>query len=238
MTAKKRSEGPASDRGERRSHPRLPVEGVSGGFLFSTHGRVLNLSLDGMALETSDYLQVGRVYGLKLMQDDEELALRGRVVWCRMVGTKRLEDGETAPLYSAGLQFENLISGAAREVHRFLGSNAVIAVEKRLFGRFRLHDDRTADLGHEASFHVQTLSLTGMEIDSDTFVDPETVVDLELRVGDQVLATRGRVVHGRRLPPRPEAESTARLGVEFTHMTDDAERAIKDLIRTAIRKPG
>ncbi len=188
-----------------------------------------------MALETSDYLQVGRAYALKLTQDDDELALRGRVVWCRMVGTKRLEDGETTPLYSAGLQFENLLSGTAREVHRFLGSNAVIAVEKRLFGRFRLHHDKTADLDREASFRVDKISLNGMQIDSDTFVEPETVIDLEMRVGDQVLTTRGRVVHGMRLPPQPGVESASRLGIEFTHMPEAAKRAIKELIRTAIR---
>lgn len=235
MSRPNRSDGSASDPGERRGHPRLPVEGISGGFLFSTNARILNLSLDGMALETSDYLQVGRAYALKLTQDNDELSLRGRVVWCRMVGTKRLDNGETTALYSAGLQFENLLSGTAREVHRFLGANAVIAVEKRLFGRFRLHDQRTADLDHEASFRVETISLSGMEIDSDTFVDPETAVDLELRVGDQVVTTRGRVVHGRRLPPQPGVESAARLGIEFTHMTEDAEQAIKQLIRSAIR---
>ena len=235
MSRRKGSDTTERDPGERRRHPRLPVEGVSGGFLFSTSARIINLSLDGMAFETSDYLQVGRVYALKLTQDDDELALRGRVVWCRMVGTRRLENGETTPLYSAGLQFENLLSGTAREVHRFLGANAVIAVEKRLFGRFRLHQDQTADLDYEASFRVETISLSGMEIDSDTYVDAETVLDLEIRAGDQILSIRGRVVHGHRLAPDARDESASRLGIEFTHMTEDAERAIRELIRTAIR---
>ena len=235
MSRQKRSDGTEADPGERRGHTRLPVEGISGGFLFSTNARILNLSLDGMALETSDYLQVGRVYALKLTQDDDEVALRGRVVWCRMVGTTRLENGETTPLYRAGLKFENLLSGTAREVHRFLGANAVIAVGKRLFGRFRLHDEQTANLDYEASFRVEKISLSGMEIESDTFVDAETVVDLEMRFGDQVLSTRGRVVHGRRLAPATEGESASRLGNEFTHMTEDAEREIKELIRAAIR---
>ena len=50
MTPQKRSGGSGGGGDERRRHPRLPVEGVSGGFLFSTNAKILNLSLDGMAL--------------------------------------------------------------------------------------------------------------------------------------------------------------------------------------------
>lgn len=234
MSGDKRRKGIAGGGEERRSHPRLPVAGISGGFLFSTNARILNLSLEGMALETSDYLQVGRSYALKLTHDEEVLALRGRVVWCRLVGTST-QGGESAPCYSAGLQFENLISGAAREVHRFLGTNAVISLEKRLFGRFRLHQSESAGIDHEAAFRVEKISLSGLEIVGDTFVEPETVIDLALRLGDERLSIRGRVVHGRRLEPRPDAESAARLGIEFLDMDGDTERAIRSLIRDAIR---
>ena len=235
MSPQKRSRGGGGGGAERRRHPRLPVEGVSGGFLFSTNARIPNLSLDGMALETSDYLQVGRSYSLKLAHKEEELSLTGCVVWCRMVGTERSEDGEAVPVYSAGLQFENLLSGTAREVHRFLGSNAVISLEKRLFGRFRLHGGETADVGFQASFRVEKISLNGMEVASDTFVEPETVLDLEMRVGGRSVTTSGRVVHGTRLDPQPGVESASRLGVEFLDMDEKAEQAIKGLIRDAIR---
>ena len=232
-----RQKGPDASRGdgaERRGHPRLPVEGVSGGFRFSTNARILNLSLDGVALETSDYLQVGRSYSLKLTQGDEELALEGRVVWCRMVGTEHTDEGEAVPVYSAGVQFEDLLSGTAREVHRFLGSNAVISLEKRLFGRFRLHESETADIDHQAAFQVAKISLNGMEIDSDTFVEPDSVLDLEIHIGGKTLTTSGRVVHGRRLEPQPGVESASRLGIEFLDMSEETERAIRDLIRNAI----
>ncbi len=220
---------------ERRGHPRLEVEGLSGGFRFSTNAKILNLSLDGMALETSDYLQVGRSYSLKLSREGEDLALRGRVVWCRLVGTASVESGESVARYSAGLQFENLLSGTAREVHRFLGSNAVIALEKRLFGRFRLHESETADLDHQAAFRVEKISLSGMEVESDTFVAPDTVLDLELILGDERLNVSGRVVHGSRMEPRPGGESASRLGIEFVSMSDETEQTIRDLVRAAIR---
>ncbi|MFQ5350208.1 MAG: PilZ domain-containing protein [Thermoanaerobaculia bacterium] len=235
MSRKKRSDASGGEGIERRKHPRLHVEGVSGGFLFSTNAKILNLSLDGMALETSDYLQVGRSYSLKLTQGEEELALNGSVVWCRMMGTTQTEAGDTIPVYSAGLHFDNLLKGTAREVHRFLGSNAVISLEKRLYGRFRLHESETADVDYRASFRVEKISLNGMEVDSDTFVEPDTVLDLEIRIGSNSLTTSGRVVHGTQLEPQPGIESASHLGIEFLDMDEETEKVIQGLIRDAIR---
>jgi c-di-GMP-binding flagellar brake protein YcgR len=235
MPRQKKPNASKRDRSERRGTRRLSVDGVSGGFLFSTNAKILNLSLDGMALETSDYLQVGRSYSLKLKQQDEELSLTGNVAWCRMVGTARAANGDMTAVYSAGLEFENLLSGKARELHRFLGSNAVISLEKRLFGRFRLRESETTDLDHQASFRVEKISLKGMEIDSDTFVEAETVLDLEIRIGRRRLATSGRVAHGNRLEDQPQVEAASRLGIEFLDMDEKTEGAIKDLIRKAIQ---
>ena len=235
MASQKRSDASASGGRERRKHPRLPVEGVSGGFRFSANARILNLSLDGVALETSDYLEIGRSYSLKLTHEEEELALRGRVVWCRMVRTEQTEEGDSVPVFNAGVHFEDLLSGTAREVHRLLGSNAAISLEKRLFGRFRLHEPETADVDLEASFRVAKISLSGMEIDCDIFVEPDSVLDLEMRFAGHNLTTCGRVVHGRRLEPQPGIESASRLGIEFVDMSEETERAITDLIRKAIR---
>jgi Tfp pilus assembly protein PilZ len=235
MARKKRPAPSKKKVSERRGHSRHPVEGVSGSFLFSTEGKILNLSLDGMALETSDYLQLGRSYTLKLVRDDEELVLQGRVVWCRMVGTARKEGGDVGPVYSAGVEFEELLGEAASEVQRFLGSNAVISLEKRLFGRFRLHDSDTANVDYEASYRVEKISRNGMQISSDTFVEPEVVLDLELRIGRRSITTTGRVVHGRRLDPQPGVDAASRLGIEFVDMTEKAKTAIETLIQKAIK---
>ena len=115
-----------------------------------------------------------------------------------------------------------------------LGSNAVVSLEKRLFGRFRLRESETADLGFQASFRVDKISLNGMQVDSDTFVEPETVLDLEIRIGRHSFVTSGRVVHGTRLEPQPGVESASRLGIEFVDMDEETEKAIRKLIRDVI----
>lgn len=234
MTERNSRTDPESDGGERRGHARHTVAGVSGTFQFSTDGRILNLSLDGMALETSAYLQVGRSYLLKLEQNEEELQLRGRVVWCRMVRTDRNRQGDVAPVYAAGVHFEDQLSETARELHHFLGRNAVISLEKRLFGRFRLHEAESANLDYQASYRVEKISLAGMEIRSNAFVEADSVLDLEIRIGSSVCTVRGRVVHSQRLQ-EDEETTPVLMGIEFLGMTEATEQAIKDLIRTAIQ---
>ena len=235
MASGKRPEKAEADGAERRVHPRHPVAGVSGNFLFSTDGKILNLSLDGMAIETSEYLQVGRTYSLKLVHEDEELILDGQVVWCRMVGTAQSDDDGQRPLYNAGVHFAGLMSETSREVHRFLGANAVVSLESRLFGRFRLHEAETANLDYQASFRVEKISLNGMQVNSDTFVEAGVEIDLELRIRRHTVTTTGRVVHSRRLEPQPGVESASHLGVEFLQMDEATEAAITKIIRSAIQ---
>ncbi len=225
--------GPGGD-ADRRRHPRHPVSGVSGSLLFTTEGRIVNLSLDGIALETGETLQIGRLYKLKLRHASEELLLKGRVVWCRMVRTDQNDHGEVAPVYAAGIQFEELLSEEAREVYRFLGENAVVSLDKRLFGRFHLEGGHNAQLDLEATFEVRTISLSGMEVQSEAYVEQEALVQCDIETEAGVLELRGRVAYCRWEPesqPRPET----RLGIEFLDLAEEAARGLGDLIKSALR---
>ena len=62
-----------------------------------------------------------------------------------------------------------------------------------------------------------------------------SLLDLEMRIGGHQVTTGGRVVHGTRLDPQPGVESASRLGIEFVDMDEEAEQAIRNLIRHAIR---
>ena len=65
---------------ERREHRRYPVEGVRGKLLFTTDAQVLNMSLDGMSIETVSPLKVGREYSLKIEEHGTEMPMSGVVV--------------------------------------------------------------------------------------------------------------------------------------------------------------
>ena len=65
--------------------------------------RVLDLSPAGAHIETASALRVGAPYAFTLEISGSSRRLRGRVRWCRLVGTQAVGSGEQAPVYRAGI---------------------------------------------------------------------------------------------------------------------------------------
>lgn len=89
-------------RGERRSAPRLAAFGtrlrVEGGEV-----RVLDLSRDGLAVESERQLQVGRKYLFSFPEEAGKCApFGGVVVWSRSLDAASV--GHDRPLFRAGIQ--------------------------------------------------------------------------------------------------------------------------------------
>lgn len=218
-------------RAERRRQRRYPVSDVQGTLLFSVPVTVLNMSLTGMAMETTSRLQIGRRYTLKIKQDQEYLTLSGTVTWCSLGKTRKTETGEVVPVYRAGVQFQEVLTERAAEILQFLEKNAVIELEKRLFGRFTLPSPEEVDLDWEYTFSVKTISLSGMRIETDLPATQDSIFELEMRLPRAVLTLKGRVVHVQELPQAKEGPRSE-LGIEFLDMPratrKDLERFIQE----------
>ncbi|MDH3255811.1 MAG: PilZ domain-containing protein [Acidobacteriota bacterium] len=225
---------------ERRENTRYPVEGVRGTFLFTTDAQVLNMSLDGMSIETSSPLKVGRQYSLKLEEHGNALPLRGVVVWCSLVKTTRSERGEIKPVYKAGIHFEDLLTKKASDLKEFIRHNAVISLENRLFGRFRIEPQQSADLSFEADFSVRQLSMSGMLIETDVAPAIESRCHMSIRLAEIEFETFARIARVDRIE-RPlskddemdeEKASVVFLGIEFIDMGDEARESLQSFIET------
>lgn len=215
---------------EKRRHRRYDVEGVHGRLRMSMDATILNLSVDGMALETHSWLSVGRKYSFKLRRDqDGDIPLTGEVVWCNLVRTARDERGETLPVYRAGVKFDDVLSETAREVRSFIEKKAVVRLDTtRLFGRFRV-PDQGADVALDQSFEVRRMSFSGMLIEADFVPDLEARFRIELQVaGDDPVRVGVRVAHVKELED-PDGTRAA-IGVEFLDLTPEAREALATLI--------
>ncbi len=72
-------------------------------------GRIVDLGPAGACIETDGSLRIGQPYALTLELRGRRRRLRGRVRWCRLVGTRRRpESAESAPVYRAGLSWSPL----------------------------------------------------------------------------------------------------------------------------------
>lgn len=91
--------------GEQRVNPRLRTRHTTlrNGLLV---GQVLNLSLGGLAIETTTALRIGSSYAFRVEFDDHRVRIRATVRWCRLIRTIAKGNGEVAAIYRAGLQLE------------------------------------------------------------------------------------------------------------------------------------
>lgn len=214
---------------EKRRHRRYNVEGVRGSLRLSMDATILNLSVDGMALETNSWLSVGRKYSFKLRRDRRDgILLTGEVVWCNLVRTARDERGETLPVYRAGIRFDDVLSETAREVRSFIEQNAVVRLDStRLFGRFRI-PEKGADVALEQDFEVRKISFSGMLIEADLIPDLESRFRVEIPSEPQPVSVAVRVAHVAEL--ESSGGTRAEIGVEFLDLTDDARHALEMLL--------
>lgn len=219
-------------RQEKRRHPRYELQGIGGTLRYDMNARVLNLSLDGMALETSAWLHVGKSYRLKIGSGEESLDLDGTVVWCHLVG-QRPAKGNGGPVYQAGVHFGQTLSQQALRLLAFVRRAGVIGVSTRIFGRFKVRREESVDVAFEHRFEVRRVSLSGLLIEADLLpeVGARFVLEVETRFGSLSPTVEVKSLEqGLTLAGEP----TSRIGVAFEDLSRDDRAILEKLIEDQI----
>jgi hypothetical protein len=76
-------------------------------------GQVLNLSMDGLAIETATALRPGRRVSLKI--DGEGSTVTGQVKWSKLRGVRPGRDGDSEAIYHAGIAIDKDSSSETTE---------------------------------------------------------------------------------------------------------------------------
>jgi c-di-GMP-binding flagellar brake protein YcgR len=215
---------------ERRRHPRHPVNDVKGTLHVSTGARIINMSVTGLAVETGTQMRVGRSYSLTLKHaSDFVLKLSGTVVWCHLRGVRKADSGETQSVYHAGVRFDDILTEKAEELTRFLEATAIIALDTRISGRFKLKLTEPVDLDTEYKFVVRTISASGLLIETEMSPPVGTVFDMEMQLHGAELHIKGRIVHTREITD-DEKGRVSQIGVEFLDTAETDRRAIEEFV--------
>ena len=220
---------------ERRRTERHPVEDLSGSLLFSHRCRVLDLSERGLAVRTHTPLAPGRAYTLRLERGEGRVDLTGTVAWCRLQGTERDEEGESRPVYRAGLELEEELAEELAGLRELVGSRDVVDVERRITGRIELPPAAAA--GEEAAagspdLLVRSLSRTGMRFQAP--IDPAVGDRLrrEMDLEDGPLPLEVEVTEVEEVEDGAGADTRAtEVTVGFHAVDDGAVRRLEELIR-------
>ena len=195
------------------------------------------MSLTGMAVETDTQLRVGKTYSLTLNHGpDHSLRLSGTVVWCHLRSLRRSESGDSKTVYVAGVRFEHALTDGAAELARMLQATAVIAVEKRVSGRFKVNVPEPVSVAAEYHFDVKTISALGILVETEAVLSLGTVIDVELHVNGAALRAKGRVAHVHEAK-EPAVGRVNRLGIEFIETTEADRKAIEQFIADSLQDP-
>lgn len=212
---------------EKRRHKRYAVSGIKGTVLYPSELTVIDISIDGAAIETTRRLDLDREYTLKIKSLDTILDLKGRVIWSILSHTEKKGTGEIVPIYKAGIQFTEFISEKTSMLLRFIEKNKIKTLERRIAGvRFKIAHPEDIKIDYPYKYDVKKLSLSGMLVEAEYPLDLNSQYDMELFIGENVLDIVGRVAYCMK------TDSNYDIGIEFIKMSDNDKKLLKSFLNT------
>ena len=205
---------------DRRRHKRYQVEGVSGNVHYLSDLNIINISLDGAAIETTKRLEVNREYRFKIDYKGTPLCVKGSVVWSQLIHSEKKETGELIPVYRSGVKFIDIFDKKANTLLSFIEENKERTSERRLGGvRCKMASPQDIKVGFPYGYEVKMISLSGMEIETGHSLDPNSLHDMEIVLNEkEVLNITGRIVNCAEIAS--ENFTKYSMGVEFVEVSD------------------
>lgn len=210
---------------EKRNHKRYIVDGLSGSML-SQDVSIANISFDGIQVKTSKRLSPGRQYNLKVKHEDVSIMIKGEVAWSTLSGSLLMEDGQQAPVYTAGIKFKDNVDQKNEALRKFIENSRQTKKDRRLSGaRCTLTGEHTAEI--EVEYKIKKVSKSGMQVETDEALDEESKVHTELKLGNQTIQAQCRVVNCNK---SEENAGKVLIGLEFLELSIESKECLERFI--------
>lgn len=216
----------------KRRFTRFSVEemGIHAKASFAAEFELLDISLGGARIRGTKSLKVGGNYTLKLECEGTLLPLDCTVVWEKLSGSVKGEEGESIPLYTAGVEFKDIFTEKFGGLIRFLRDWKILD-EQRLKGlRIRILGRRRAVVNYEETYPVRLISFGGMLVETDRKFEVEKRLPMALLLpGEETaLEFKGRVascLRGRK-------EGCFDIGIEFMEISEEDKKRLEGFLET------
>ena len=220
-----------SENNDNRRYRRYFVDGMHGNLLYSSDLEVLNISIDGAAIETTKRLELNREYTFKIKYKDVNLTLKGRVVWAILISKEKKDSKTAIPVYRAGVAFSDTLSEKANMLLDFIEENKIRTFENRIGSvRFKITKTENIKIDLPHKYKVKKISLAGMLAETEYPLEIDSHHDVELFLNDSVVNIVGRIANSEKL----EAEKTVMYdtGIEFIQMSDRDIKLLENYLET------
>ena len=214
-----------------RRNKRYIVDDLAGNVFYTSELEVLNLSIDGAAIETARRLELNREYTFKIKCNNSFLSLKGKVVWAILVSKVDKNTGAITPVYRAGVRFTDTLNEKSNVLIKFIEENKLKRLENRLGGvRFKISatEQMKIDLIHE--YKVKKISFSGMLVETEYPLDVESRHDIELFVNNQRLAILGRVADIKEVIA--DGIKKYEIGIEFFEISEENEQILLEFLNS------
>jgi hypothetical protein len=217
---------------ERRRHKRYTVDGVHGDVLYPSDLEILNMSIDGAAIETSKRLDIDREYTFKIKYKGSVVSFRGLVIWS-LLTTKELRDkNKIVPIYRAGIRFIDTLNEKGTQLMNFIEEKKTSTLERRVVGvRFKIDTPQNIKVDYPYKYEVKKMSLSGMLVETGYPLKVNARYHIEIFLDNTVVALTGRVAYCEEVKSGSNAQYN--IGIEFAKMSSEKRELIKKFLETS-----
>jgi hypothetical protein len=219
-----------AENSENRRHPRYMVEDVQGNVLYTSDIEVLNISVDGAAIETARRLEVNREYSFRIKYKDISLSLKGSVVWALLTTRFKKDMQSSVPVYRAGIKFTDVLSEKAEALLKFIEENRETKTGARPGGiRFNIANAKNITIDLPRKYSVKKISLSGMLVETEYPLSLDDQYSIELFLDGDAIAIVGRIAYCRKIDAHL---SQYDIGIEFVMLTDSDRKLLQHFLGT------
>jgi len=185
---------------------------------------IIDISLGGVALKVDRKLNIGKECLVILEYKGKHINAKGIVVRSELIGIEEKADGESMTIYSVGLSFNDESAGKVKDFLVLIESNKKTQVPVQAESlcrdvRFGIMTSSEKVLSLPAHFGVKDISQKGIIIQTNLQLKTDSIVLLELSIGDcDPVSFVGKVVSCRM--PQNKLPSSFDIRVEFSKLTD------------------
>jgi len=215
---------------DNRKNKRYVVEGLQGNLIYTSDLEILNISIDGAAIETTKRLELNRDYTFKIQYNNTMLTLRGQVVWAVLVSKKRGMES-FKPIYRAGIQFIDTLNEKAKILQRFIEENKLRTLENRFGGiRCRISNPEDMLIDLPQKYTVKKISVSGMLVETDYPLEVNAHHDIELFLNETLVNILVRIAN---CAKKDSVKTTCYdIGFEFVTMSEHDRETLQQFIKT------